>query len=252
MSSPVPDSGWGVHLFSRGVPQKVYLDLALSMSKLDVNYGPHVSHHIDSFVNSIDRMLPPSSPGPAQVRIGWWDNLRYQIHGNFTIRTEHLSFRWLLDDVDMPHRSMLFKSDATEVGYEKGRFLLKVVGLCGSLPREGYPFLEIRQRRKTTAADRHRSGTTASAYEDARESTYRESYLPAFDEEALDLRHDVILLPYLELKCGLSWLLHSAQGRPHEHHVYAIPPVVGDRLHLYRSAGVRLDISVSVEKTEER
>lgn len=184
MPSPVPDSGWGVHLSSRGVPQKVYLDLALSMSELNVNYGPHVSHHIDSFVTSINRMLPPSSPGPAQVRIGWWDNLRYQIHGNLTIRTEHLSFRWMLDDVDMPHRSMLFKSDATEVGYSKGRFLLKVVGLCGSLPREGYPFLEIRQRRRTTAADRHRSGTTASAYEDARETTtHRESHLPAFEEE---------------------------------------------------------------------
>ncbi|GMH48247.1 hypothetical protein TrLO_g884 [Triparma laevis f. longispina] len=242
------DSGFRTTITSSGVPVKVYLDITLKTKSFNVAYGPIIAHHIDDFIHALDRCLPPSADPEAsrrQVKIGWWDNLRFWVHGRVEIAARRFRFRWLLDFVEEKGRCLLFESEEARIVYMLGKFGLTFHNLILSLPRTSYPFLEIRAKRRGTTVDR---GRTQSSYEDAREDQNYVQTTPAFEDKE---RHEILILPVLNVDVKVAWNLHrpGIPSSAYNHHSsYTRSIILNDRLAWFRSDSMNLDFDVKLNK----
>ena len=90
---PIP---FGTVVKSSGVPTKVYLDGNLNTKAITVNFGDVVAVQMEKFIEIIERLVPPpANPklSSLQPKIGWWDNVRYWVHGRVSINTKVFTFR---------------------------------------------------------------------------------------------------------------------------------------------------------------
>ena len=62
------------------VPIKLYFDTSVTVSALDVNHGECLADSIRSLDEAMGRLLPKSSD-KTSPKLGWWDKLRYLLHG---------------------------------------------------------------------------------------------------------------------------------------------------------------------------
>jgi hypothetical protein len=198
--SPEPASRFGTCLKSSGIPTKVYLDVNLSTSKFRVSYGNVLGPHMPHFLEIIERMVPPSSDPVAsrrQVKIGWWDNLRFWLHGRVNIDARVFEYRHLLDVVDLRERCILWRSESTRLRYSTGKFEWDLRNVVVSVPRESYPFMDVKVK------DRNTSSSKAAENErdpsDGRSSRV-ESMMSALSPDDLwdpdvNGRHSLMLVP---------------------------------------------------------
>ena len=150
-----PSIPFGTVVKSSGVPTKVYLDANLNTTEIIVNFGNVLSEEMDKFLEIIDRCTPPPAKpelSKLQPKIGWWDNIRFWIHGRLSINTKVFTYRHLKDTVDNYHRSIEYRSENTRLQYSTSLFHLDLHNVVLSLPRQSYPFMEVKMKRS-------RSGT---------------------------------------------------------------------------------------------
>jgi len=90
-------------LSSKGIPPKFYIDGNLNVRELSVNFGIDIQAFVPLIVSAIDRLKPPSSSDESSApSLGWWDSLRFFIHGNISCNIGKIAFCWLLDSIYTP------------------------------------------------------------------------------------------------------------------------------------------------------
>ena len=132
-----------------GIPTKVYIDLNLKSSLIEANNGKVMAPYMLLFDKVVERMVPPPVDARAaklQPKMGWWDTLRYWIHGKVNVQTDVFIYRQLLDRVENPSWCIMIRSETTRLVYSTSNFSLDVKNFVLSLPRASYPFLEVSER----------------------------------------------------------------------------------------------------------
>lgn len=151
-----PTIPFGTVVRSAGVPTKVYIDANLNTKAITVNFGDVVSEGMPEFIKIIDRLTPPpANPelSKLQPKIGWWDNVRYWVHGRLSINTKVFTYRQLMDEVENYHRCLQYRSEDTRLQYSTSHFHLDLRNVVISLPRESYPFMELKMKRQRSATN---------------------------------------------------------------------------------------------------
>jgi len=243
----------GVTLKFLGIPTKVYIDLNLKSSLLEVNYGAVMIPHMLLLDKVIERMTPPPSDVQAaklQPRIGWWDNIRYWIHGKINIQTNIFIFRHLLDRVENSSWCAMIRSESTRMLYSTSEFSVDVGDLVLSLPRISYPFMEMGRRNRT----RDRSSTSTSPRFDVFHDPKNQIDNDGDTHLNTGDRHSLILIPTANLTVKLAWSLadDSSVDTPYKHHcIYNVPPSdkmlsLHDRYYNFRSQSLALEMDLTV------
>lgn len=215
---------YGFQVSSKGIPPKFYIDGNLNVRELSVNFGLDIQAVLPQILSAIDRLKPPSSSDESSApSLGWWDSLRFFIHGNISCSIGNISFCWLLDSIYTPEWSIMLESDGFNARQSVGHIVSEFTSLVVSVPRDSYPL----QTFDTKILDASRSG----------------------------LWHSLILIPTLHLDLTYSWIVFSAENSsPMNHHspYQSLSEdgnnLSGDKFRLFRSHGISVclksDISV--------
>jgi hypothetical protein len=205
---------YGFQVSSKGIPPKFYIDGNLNIRELSVNFGLDIQAVVPQIVSAIDRLKPPSSSDESSApSLGWWDSLRFFIHGNISCNIRKIAFCWLLDSIYTPEWSIILESDGFHARQSVGHIVSEFTSLVVSVPRDSYPL----QTFDTKILDASRSG----------------------------LWHSLILIPTLNLDLTYNWsVLSTENSSPLNHHTPyqslsdVADNLIGDKFCLFRSHGI--------------
>lgn len=235
---------YGVRYESSAIPPKIYINLEIDFNDLVVNYGMVLSDSIARLQDIIKRLIPPSSESQEQNEktpppLTWWDNLRFQFHGNFSLKLRSLSFRWLLDNPDQYDWSILLTSKNSCFDHSTGIFNVSMEDVIISVPGSSYHMLKFDE---------------SSGSEKSEDILHRDS------DHCVKERHSLMLVPHLTLNTNFSWSIASPQNtKSSEHHqpyllypeelridgTYSNQSRRWDKFERFRSCGVKLSVDLS-------
>jgi len=235
---------YAANLSSRNVPVKIYYDLNLTSDRVHSTYGDILMSSIPRLLNIIQCLIPKppfvdSRHVPATDKspsLEWWDNMRFQFHGQFRWKIENMSFRWLLDTVPRYDSSILLTSKNFLLSHSTGTAALDMDSVVISIPDSSYHMLEARP-----INNGHRTL-----------QQYLENNEPGFRR----MRHPLILFPKFRTQFHFKWEVSETQ-RNHSsrhHNVYmvdelVIPASPNDKFEHFRSRGWDIVLDVQLEET---
>ena len=208
----------------KGIPTKFYLDGALEARELSVNFGIDVQAVTPQIISAIDRLKPPSPNTESSApSLGWWDSLRFFIHGQFSCNIHKIRLRWLLDSTSVPEWSIMIQSKGFRFHHSVGSIVSQFTSLVVSVPRDSYPLHSF----DTTVLDASRSG----------------------------LRHSLILVPVVNLRVTYNWSVLSSEtetSSPLQHHSPyqsssgTVTATNDDKFYFFRSHGVSICLKCEI------
>jgi len=238
---------YGISLTSSSAPPKTFFDGAFSLSGLDFSYGMCVLPSIPGLNHIIKRLQPPSSPNSAPAGpIGWWDNLRFLIHGNIRLAANRLCTRFLLDTPARYDWAILLQCRNYVLDYETSLMTTSMNDATLTVP--GIPYHATLNDSISHSANVSSDGLSAALGLDNKGGT-----------------HSLLLVPRLAAKFGLHWIVKCPdRTKCTEHHApylmndslsaflsdddFAL--VAADKFHRFRSHGVNLDVSLELETND--
>ena len=248
LCSPSPcGCRYGVSVTSSSAPPKMFFDGAISLSGLDFSYGMCVLPSIPGLMDIIKRVQPPSSPNSAPAGpIGWWDNLRFLIHGNIRLAANRLCTRFLLDTPARYDWAIFLQCRNYVLDYETGLVTTSMNDATLTVP--GLPYHATLNESNENNGDVRNGGLSAVLGLDSKGG-----------------RHSLLLVPRLSAKFGLHWIVKCPEKTSStEHHApylmndslstflsdddFAL--VAADKFYRFRSHGVNLDVSLELETND--
>lgn len=224
-----------VSLYSAGVPVKFYIDGQIKCGGINFMFGSVLSDSISRLVECIQRLLPPSpksEPGDVvTVKLTWWDNVRFFIHGSISISADELSFRFLLDSHVFLDRSIMLNCHKCEMRYAVGIFKFDASDINLSIPGTAYD-MSIHPSARDTKPNFH---------------------LPHEAESVVSReRHPLLYVPLLKAQIQISWEMLHPGGICHKHHSVYMKVKSdekvrrGDKFAAFRTDGVKVQLGIEL------
>lgn len=238
---------YGVSVSSSSAPPKMFFDGTIALSGLDFSYGMCVLSSIPALMDIIKRVQPPPSPNSAPAGpIGWWDNLRFLIHGNIRLSANRLCTRFLLDTPARHDWAIMLQCRNYVLDYKTS--VVATSMNHGTLTVPGLAY--------------HATLNESSANNDTPSIV---GLSAALGLDSKGGRHSLLLIPRLAAKFGLHWIVKCPEkSKSIEHHApylmedslstflsddsFAL--LAADKFHRFRSHGVNLDVSLELEAND--
>jgi len=234
---------YGIEKTSSGVPVKIYMDIIISCKEVHSTYGSVVGTGVPKLMEIIKRLIPVTPEGPllptTSEPLSWWDNLRYQFHGNICFGMDQLSFRWLLDTVPKYDWSILLTCRNVSINHSVGMIELNMEDTIMSVPGSSYHMIED-----------DFTGKKSLNLQNLNDNYNRRNFN----------RHSLLLFPHLKLTLAFQWqvLCPKTTLSSQHHDVYIqntniterLPssPVLLDKFERYRSHGVKITLRIDLSQ----
>ena len=234
---------YGVTLTSCSANPKMFFDGAMSCAGMDGSYGMVVLDSLPALMEIIKRLQPPPSPTSAPAgQIGWWDNLRFLIHGDVRLCVERLCFRFLLDTPARYDWSILLQCRDYVFDHSTGGLDVSMTDATLTVPGLPYHLTQINQ---DVAID--------------------EDITAACGLDSKGGRHSLLLVPHLEARVAFDWIVRCPRkAKSTDHHSpYLVcdslstflsdddfAAIAVDKFYSFKSLGVNLDVSLKLTTSD--